>query len=242
MASSMGLGSLMPVLIVAIILMFVFFMFEPLILGFVHWLLGRSKSFIERAEDAHVALFKKRKKIAKHNIRDLALRRVIALGDEDHYDTDSGKACGLIWKNEMTEVFIQPKKLRPWGWALIPKELVRDVLGRNLRIKCNGWEPIGNYLKPVYTKDVMKTLVDIDFGNPGTLHVPLSWYYDQLVLDYEAYLMTLEKAVEAEEQKVHAMIDAVDVRRHADTMIERPDYVPKTAGQPEEGKQYEERE
>lgn len=86
----------------------------------------------------------------------------------------------------------------------------------------------------------MKTNVEIAFSNPGTKTVPQSWYFDQLILDYEAYLMTLEKAVEAEEQKVHAMIDAVDVRRHADTMIQRPDHAPKTAGEPDEGKEYDE--
>jgi hypothetical protein len=65
-------------------------------------------------------------------------------------------------------------------------------------------------------------------------------YYDTLILDYEEYLMTLEKAVEANEQSVHAMIDAVDVQRHADTLIQRPDYAPKTTGEAEEGKQYDE--
>lgn len=234
------IGGLMPLLIIAMILIFVYAAFEPLIIGFVNWLLHRSKSFIERVDDAHVALFKKRKKMAKHNIRDLALRRVIALGDDDYYDTDLGKACGIIWKNEMAEVFIQQRKLRPWGWALVPKEEIRDCLGRNLRIKCNGLEPIGNYLKPIPTRETLNTKVKVNVGNPGVIEIPLSWYYDELILDYEAYLMTLEKAVEAEEQKVHAMIDAVDVKRHADTMIQRPDYAPKTPGEPEEGKQYDE--
>lgn len=238
--NGLDLGPLIRILVIVIVFMFIYFTFEPAITAFVHWLMGRSKSFIERADDAHVALLRKRKKTAKYNVKDLALKRMIALGDDDYYDTDLGRVRGIIWKNEICEVFVQPKKLRPWGWALIPKEEVRDCLGRNLRVKCNGLEPIGNYLKPIPTRETLNTKVEIDVGNPGKISVPLSWYYDQLILDHEAYLMTLEKAVEAEEQKVHAMIDAVDVKHHADTLIQRPDYAPKTPGEPEEGKQYDE--
>jgi len=236
----LDIGSMLPLLIVGMIIIFVWMAFAPEIMLLLNWILQRKKSFIERADDAHVALFRKRKKVAKHNVRDLALRRVIALGDQNYYDTDMGRACGIIWKNEICEVFVQARRLRPWGWALVPKELVRDVLGRNLRIKCNGFEPIGNYLKPIYTRDIIGQSVKIVMPNPGEVMIPLSMYYDTLILDYEEYLMTLEKAVEANEQSVHAMIDAVDVQRHADTLIQRPDYAPKAPGQEEEGKQYDE--
>jgi len=232
-------AQLMPLMIVAMIIMFIWTAFGPEISVILAWILQRKKSFIERADDAHVALYRKRKKMARHNIRDLALRRVVALGDDNYYDTDMGKAGGIIWKNEVCEIFIQPRRLRPWGWMICPKELVRDVLGRNLRIKCNGAEPIGNYLKPIYTHDIRDTTVKIVVPNPGEIEMPLSTYYDALILDYEEYLMTLEKAVEANEQSVHAMIDAVDVQRHADAVISRPDYAPKTPGNEAEGKQYD---
>ena len=62
---------------------------------------------------------------------------------------------------------------------------------------------------------------------------------DLLVMDHEEYLLTVEKSIETEEQKVHALIDAVDTKRRAEGMIKRPDYAPTVEGPSEEGPQYD---
>jgi len=218
----------------------IFITLEPFIVHLLPFLTGRKKkSWIESANDAHIALFRKRRKIAKENIKSLDVRRVLFLGDEDYYDNDYGRVKGIIWKNEIVEGFFQFRRFRPWKWSHIPKELVRDPLARVLRIKCNGLEPIGNFYKPIYTRDVMSGFKEFTNVNPGTVKLSLRRYYDALILDHEKYLMTLEKTIELEEQKANAQIDAVDVQREAGDMVERKDYAPMIPGTPEEGKQYE---
>ena len=208
----------------------------------------KKKSWVERADDAHVALYRKRRKIGAQNVRETQLRYLVFLGDEDFYDAPRyGKLKGVYWKPEIVECFIQTKRLRPWQWVKIPKELVRDALGRNLRVKGNGLEPLGNFLKPVYTRDVFGKTVTIKrkivLPNPGETiieeEIPLNVYYDYLVLDHEEYLLTVEKSIETEEQKCHALIDAVDTKRRAESMIRRPDYAPSVEGPAEEGPQYD---
>jgi hypothetical protein len=243
------LNAMLPWLIVVFVIMFSI----PLMIMLVDFLLvifqRRKKSFIERADDAHVALYKKRKKVAKQNLKDTRLRFLVTLGDEDYYDNGRyGRIKGIIWKNQIVELFVQTRKLQPAMWIKVAKELVRDSLGRNLRVKCNGFEPIGNFAKPLYTRDVIGKVIKVKRWvmqpNPGGYKeveedMKLTDYYDQLALENEEYLMTSEKSVEAEEQKVHAMIDAVDTKRRADEMIHRPDFAPQVPGQPPEGKQYD---
>ena len=245
----MDFNSMLPWIIVIVLVV----MFIPMIIMLIDFLIvifqRRKKSFIERADDAHVALYKKRKKVAKQNLKDTRLRFLVTLGDEDYYDNGRyGRIKGIIWKNQIVELFVQTRKLQPAMWIKVAKELVRDSLGRNLRVKCNGFEPLGNFAKPLYTRDVVGKIITVKKWvlqpNPGEykeeeLRIKLSDYYDQLVLENEEYLMTSEKSVEAEEQKVHAMIDAVDTKRRADEMIHRPDFAPQVAGQPQEGPQYD---
>jgi len=234
------MNALMPMLLILVVVMIIISVCLPLF-DFLAPILARrkKKSWVENANDAHIALFRKRRKIAKENIRDLDVKRVLFLGDEDYYDNDYGRVKGLIWKNEIVEGFFQFRRFRPWKWSHLPKELVRDPLAKVLRIKCNGLEPIGNFYKPIYTKDVMSGFKEFTTINPGTVELPLRKYYDALILDHEKYLMTLEKSIELEEQKANAQIDAVDVQREAGQMVERKDYAPMVPGTPEEGKQYE---
>ena len=206
--------------------------------------LMKRKNWVEKAPDAHIAIYRKRRKAAKHNIRGLKCKKVLLMGDENVSETAYGRLGGIIWKNEMAEMFVQPRRLRPWQWWLIPKELVRDPTSRVLRIKCNGVEPEGNFYKPVYCMDtVLQDRQVMAYSrNPGhaiSITMPLPHYYNHLIAEYEQYLITQEKNIELEEQKANAMIEAVDVRRTAGTMIDRPEFAPKREGQPEEGKQYE---
>jgi len=220
----------------------------PVIEIIIWWIRNKKKSFIERADDAHVALYRKRKKMSVENIKDTRIRKLVLLGDEDFYDSSNyGRVRGIYWKNEIVECFVQTRKLRPWVWTKIPKELVRDALSTCLRVEANGFEPLGNFAKPLYTKSVrgktIKVKRKVVLPNPGEVWIeeelPLSVYYDSLVLGHEEYLMLVEKSVEAEEQKVHAMIDAVDTKRRADALITRPDYAPAVPGAAEEGPQYD---
>lgn len=212
----------------------------PFLIMFIQWVVHRKKSFIEQADDAHVALYRKRKKIARENLRHTYLRFLVNLGDEDYHDSGRyARVRGLLWKNEIVEFFQQPRRLRPWLWSKAPKELVRDALGRNLRIECNGWEPVGNFYKPIYTKRVRDKTVTVKMANPGEVKLSQAQYYDMLILEHEEWILKLEKSVEAEEQAVHAMIDAVDVKRKAEGVVKRPDYAPATPGPQEEGEQYE---
>ena len=80
------LNGMLPWLIIVFVIMFSI----PLMIMLVDFLLvifqRRKKSFIERADDAHVALYKKRKKVAKQNLKDTRLRFLVTLGDEDYYE------------------------------------------------------------------------------------------------------------------------------------------------------------
>ena len=238
--AAMDMDSLLPIMVVAIIVIMALMFLIPVFQAIIRWALNRRPSFIEKADDAHVALYRKRKKIARENLRHTQLRYLINLGDEDYIDSGRfSRIKGLMWKNEIVEFFQQPRRFRPWLWSMAPKELVRDSLGKNLRIKCNGWDPVGNIYKPIYTKEVRERFVTIKTGNPEDVKISLAQWYDLLLLENEEWILKLEKSIEAEEQAVHAMIDAVDVKRRAEGMIQRPDYAPKTPGQPEEGEQYE---
>ena len=53
----LDIGSMLPLLIVGMIIIFVWMAFAPEIMLLLNWILQRKKSFIERADDAHVALF-----------------------------------------------------------------------------------------------------------------------------------------------------------------------------------------
>jgi hypothetical protein len=236
-----------------IIIIFLVVMFVPMVIMLVDWLIvvfqRKKKSFIERADDAHVAVYRKRRKAGIKNLRDTRLRYLVTLGDEDYYDNGrAGKIKSIFWRNEIIEVFLSTKKLRPWGWYKIPKEMVRDALGRNLRVKCNGFEPIGNFMAAIPTREVIGKSVNVKrlVMEPVTGQmkqveetIPLTVYYRHLVMEDEEYQMCEEKSVEAEEQKVHAMVDALDTKRKAESMITRPDFAPVVPGTPQEGPQYD---
>lgn len=236
-----------------VIVIMIFVMAIPALVFFVDWLMvifqRKKKSFIERADDAHVAVYRKRRKAGIKNLRDTRLRYLVTLGDDDYYDNGkAGKIKAIFWRNEIVEVFLSTRKLRPWVWIKIPKEMVRDALGRNLRVKCNGFEPIGNFSAPIPTREVIGKKISVNrwVMEPATGQmkqvqedISLTVYYRHLVLEDEEYQMTEEKAVEAEEQKVHAMVDALDTKKKADSMITRPDYAPAVPGTPQEGPQYD---
>lgn len=234
------MNQLLMIVVYVFIAAMAFAFFSPVIQFLIDFFGGKKKSFIEQADDAHVALYRKRKKASVENVKDTRLKYLVFLGDEDYYDNARfGRIRGAYWKNEIVELFVQTRKLRPWLWIKIPRELVRDALGRNLRVEGNGVEPLGNFFKIIPTKSVRNKLVEVLLPNPGKVSMTMSEYYDHLVLGHEALLLTHEKAIEAEEQKVHAMIDAVDTKRKADVMIKRPDYAPQVPGTPEEGTQYD---
>lgn len=244
----MDISGLLPIIIGIFIAAVVISFLLPVLEILFWWLRNKKKSFIEQADDAHVALYRKRKKTAPENVKDTRLRFLVLLGDEDFYDSSKyARIKGIYWKNEIVEVFAQTRKLRPWMWIKIPKELVRDALSRCLRVECNGFEPVGNFFGPLYTKKVRNQTVKVKkrvvLPNPGEVwieqEVPLAEYYDNLILGHEEYLLLKEKSVEAEEQKVHAMIDAVDTKRKAEAMIKRPEFSPAVPGAPEEGPQYD---
>lgn len=244
----MELSQLLVIVIYIFLIVMLFALFQPLLELLIWWLRARKKSFIERADDAHVALYRKRKKMAVENIKDTRIKKLVLLGDEDYYDSQNyARVRGIYWKPEIVECFIQTRRLRPWFWVKIPKELVRDALSTCLRVEANGFEPIGNFAAPIYTKAVKNKRIKVKrkvvTPNPGVTwiedEIPLAEYYDSLILGHEEYLLLKEKSVEAEELKVHAMIDAVDTRRKAESMITRPEYAPATPGQPDEGPQYD---
>lgn len=233
-------GQLLMWMIILVVAVMVLVAAGPYLMALIDFLLRRKKNFIEEADDAHVALYRKRKKIAAINLKHTLLKFVVNLGDEDYHESGRySRIRGLTWKGEIIEFFQQPRRFRPWLWSMAPRELVRDALGRNLRIKCNGWEPVGNIYKPIYTKDIRDKKVKIVSSNPGTFEISLAQWYDMLLLDNEEWILKLEKSIEAEEQAVHAMIDAVDTKRRAEGLIKRPDYAPMTPGEPERGDQYE---
>lgn len=189
-------------------------MFTPFIQG------RQRRNYIERPNDAFQSIYKRRRKAAKQNLKDSNLKRLVCMGERDHYSLDYGHLYGLAWHRDVIEVFWRPRRTSGARWGIIPRELARDPLGRTFRVKCNGFAPLGNFYRPIYSSDTPPELQE---------------EYDKVISDWVEQMFDWEKSYELEEQGVHTMEDALDVHHQATRFIRRQDTIPATArsGEPE---------
>lgn len=214
-----------------IIYLMVGVMFAMFALQFIYMILPylqfNRRSFIERPNDAHSSLYKKRKKAAKRNVANTNLKRIVMLGESDYPSQDYGRLIGIYWHRTMAEVFFKHRRIEQVKWAIIPRELIRDTFKRNLRIEANGLEPVGNWYRPIYTSDISRQDQE---------------RYDDLIFQFEKALMLHEKSVEVEEQGVHVLEDSVDVHRYNKGITEREDHVRPTQVDRSREEEYYDRE
>lgn len=207
---------LLIIVIISVVIM------APLLIWLINLILKRKDRLSESPIDVHEMLYHKLKKAGKRNRRDLRIRRLINLGDEDYPCTDSGKIVGLIAARDSYHIFAKSGLLRRAQWYRVPVELCRDVYGRNLRIDCRGFRPHENYLVPIFCNNVDAKLRD---------------YYEG-VLDRDLdFLVLKEKNGELFEQNVNAMIESVSAKRRAPEIYNRDDHMSGQGGSTQQGEE-----
>ncbi len=173
-------------------------------------LLQARRGITEKSRDVHEMLFRRRAKAARLHMRGGSLRVLKCLGDRDQYPISVGRIVGIIQGPYITEVFFKPKRFRPTRWALIPCEVHGSVLGRELVVRANGLQPVGNYYEPVYSRNLTSAQVQ---------------EAKRLVDEYEALLVTREENVELLEQRVNSWYSAVNTRQTNTRFIARDDHL-----------------
>jgi hypothetical protein len=173
-------------------------------------LLQARRGITEKSRDVHEMLFRRRAKAARLHMRGGSLRTLKCLGDRDQYPISVGRIVGIIQGPYITEVFFKPKRFRPTRWALIPCEVHGSVLGRELVVRANGLQPVGNYYEPVYSRNLTSAQVQD---------------LKRLVDEYEALLVTREENVELLEQRVNSWYSAVNTRQTNTRFIARDDHL-----------------
>ncbi len=171
----------------------------------VPWLSGRGRTFIEKATDAHEAVYRKRKKSGRLNMRGIRPRRVSMSGDAYHSPTYLGRLYGVIPDDPVSDVFIQRRRLGKVQWHAVPSALLSGWLSKELHIDGGGIVAMGNFYHPVWPAD----------SKP--------FKYDQLVLDWEEFIMAMEKNVELEECRVHSIQDSTQMSTQDRRIIDRRD-------------------
>lgn len=173
-------------------------------------LLQARRGITEKSRDVHEMLFRRRAKAARLHMRGGSLRYLTCIGDRDQYPIRIGRIVGIIQGPYVTEVFYKPGRMRPTRWALVPCELHGSLLGRELVVRANGLQPVGNYYEPVYSRNMTSAEVQ---------------GYKELIDEYEALLVVREENVELLEQRVNAWYSAVNTRQANMRMVRRDDYL-----------------
>lgn len=168
------------------------------------------RGITEKSRDVHEMLFRRRAKAARLHMRGGSLRYLTCIGDRDQYPIRIGRIVGIIQGPYVTEVFYKPGRMRPTRWALVPCELHGSLLGRELVVRSNGLQPVGNFYEPVYSRNLTSAQVQD---------------LKRLVDEYEALLVTREENVELLEQRVNSWYSAVNTRQANMRMVRRDDYL-----------------
>lgn len=171
----------------------------------VPFLSGRGRTFIEKATDAHEAVYRKRKKSGRLNMRGIRPRRVSMSGDAYHSPMYLGRLYGVILDNPVSDVFIQRRRLGKVQWHIVPSALLSGTLSKELHIDGGGIVAMGNFYHPVWPAN----------SDP--------FVFDQLVLDWEEFIMAMEKNVELEEDRVHSIQDSTQMSTQDRRIIDRRD-------------------
>jgi hypothetical protein len=198
----------MDLIIMLVIGMFLWSIVGKWVLELMGFLDKRSKSFIARPQDLHGAIYKRNKLPAKANMRGSRLKRLVATGDGDVRPMDWAQVKGIIWGRDVVQLYFKFRRISPLRWAIIPKELVDDSLGVNLRVRCAGFRAKGNFYVPVYLSSEDKDLVA---------------HCNDVINDYESWMIDDEMGVEIKEQGVDSTVEAIGVRNQAERITERED-------------------
>lgn len=202
-----NLGTIIVIAVVVAIMVNVLGMIAP-------FLLGRTRTYIEKATDAHEACYRKRKKSARLNMKGIRPRTVVFSGDAYHSPNKLGRLYGVIPADPVSDVFVRRSRWGPVRWYAVPTSLISGWLSRELYIDGCGSVARGNFYVPVWpVRDGVDT-----------------WQYDQLVMEWEEAVLALEKCVEIEECRVHAISDSVQMSTKDRRIIGRADTPPQVPG------------
>lgn len=178
------------------------------------WLAGRTRTYIEKATDAHEAVYRKRKKSARLNMKGIRPRTVVMSGDAYHSPVKVGRLYGVIPANPVSDLFIKRSRFGPVRWYAVPTALISGWLSRELYIDGCGSVAQGNFYKPIWPACSAEDV----------------WRYDQMIMDWEEFVLALEKCVELEECRVHAISDSVQMSTKDRRLIARNDTPPQVPG------------
>jgi len=119
-------------------------------------LAGRTRTYIEKATDAHEAVYRKRKMSARLNMSGIRPRRVIMSGDDYHSPTYVGRLYGVIPANPVSDIFVRRSRFGKIRWYAVPTALISGWMSRDLYIDAVGSVAMGNFYKPIWParKDV----------------------------------------------------------------------------------------
>lgn len=203
-----NLGNLIVIAIVIAVLVNVLGAVAP-------FLMGRTRTYIEKATDAHEAVYRKRKKSARLNMQGIRPRAVVMSGDAYHSPVKVGRLYGVIPANPVSDVFVKRSRFGPVRWYAVPTALLSGWLSRELYIDGCGSVARGNFYVPVWPVETS----DEDL-----------WKYDALIMEWEEAILGLEKCVEVEECRVHAISDSVQMSTKDRRIIGRTDTPPQVPG------------
>lgn len=186
---------------------FCFMFMVKFMLPFLGIFQSRRRTYIEKATDAHEAIYRKLKKSAKLNMRDQPVRRIWLDGDDYHRPTYLGRVYGIIPDRPVSTVYVQSRRFGAVRLLPIPFELTYGWMARDLHVDALGVQALGNFYRLVWPT-----------GRKDDV-----WYYDQLVLDWEEAVLGLEKCVEIEEYRVHSISDSTKMTTRDRMIIDRGD-------------------
>lgn len=172
------------------------------------FLANRQRTYIEKATDAHEAVYRKRKKAGRLNIKGQKKKVLYLGGDKYHTPTKIGKVVGSIQDVPVTDLFVKSSLLGKARWLCVPTALLDGYLNRAYYIDAVGIVPVGNFYHPVWPS--------------GSTY----WKFQEEILRHEEYVMANEKAVELEECRVHAISDSTQMSTKDRRIIGRQDTPP----------------
>ncbi len=186
--------------------------FAALMMNFIFpllpWFAGRQRTYIEKATDAHEAVYRKRKKAGHLNIKGTKKKVLYLGGDKYHSPIKIGRVTGMIPDSPIADLFVKSALLGKQRWVCVPSALLDGWLNKNLYLDATGIVPVGNFYHPVWPE-----------GSDN-------WKFQAEILRHEEWVMANEKVVELEECRVHAIQDSTQMSTQDRRIVLRNDTPP----------------
>jgi hypothetical protein len=160
-------------------------------------------------------VYRKRKKSARLNMKGIRPRTVVMSGDAYHSPNKVGRLYGVIPADPVSDVFVRRSRFGPVRWYAMPTSLISGWLSRELYIDGCGSVAWGNFYVPVWPAGK---------SDDDVLEL------NQLIMDWEEFILALEKCVELEECRVHSISDSTQMSTKDRRIIERNDTPPQVPG------------